>query len=153
MPPHSVAFRTATSSDVADIHALVRAAYSKWVGVIGREPRPMSVNYAEAINAFRFDVLMVEGRMAGIMQTTRRDDHVWIENIAVHPTQQGRGHGKSFLMLAEHLARHEKVERVRLLTNAAFTTNVALYQNFGYALERSEEFMGGSTLYMCKHLN
>lgn len=152
MPPHSVAFRTATPSDVADIHALVRAAYAKWINVIGREPRPMLVDYREALSAFRFDVLMVEGKMAGLMQTANRDDHVWIENIAVHPTQQGRGHGRSFLMLAEHLARHERREKVRLLTNAAFEANVAFYSKFGYTPERQEDFMGGTTVYMCKQL-
>lgn len=153
MPPQSVAFRTATASDAADIHALVRAAYSQWVPVIGREPRPMQADYDEAIRNFRFDLLTVEGDLAGVLQTASHKDHFWIENIAVHPQHQGRGHGKAFLVLAEQLARHGQQKMVRLLTNAAFATNIMLYENFGYAVERSEDFMGGKRLYMAKSVH
>lgn len=150
MPPQSVAFRTAKPADVPDIQALVRAAYARWVPVIGREPLPMQADYAQAIRNFRFDILTVDGAMAGVLQTTSHERHFWIENIAVHPAHQGRGHGKAFLVLAEQLARHGRQNMIRLLTNAAFATNVALYEQFGFAVERSEDFMGGRTLYMGK---
>lgn len=152
MPPHFVAFRTATAADVPAIRALVRAAYSKWIPIIGREPRPMLADYAEAIQDFRFDLLTVDGQIAGLLQTCLCADHLWIENLAVHPHHQRRGHGQALLVLAEQLARHAGLGALRLLTNAAFASNVALYQKLGYEIEQSEAFMGGTTLYMRRQL-
>jgi hypothetical protein len=41
-------FRRATLADVGAIVEITRAAYAKWVAVIGREPRPMTANYHQA---------------------------------------------------------------------------------------------------------
>lgn len=153
MPPQFVAFRTATAADVPAIRALARAAYAKWTPIIGREPRPMLADYSEAIHDFRFDLLTVDGQLAGLLQTCLCADHLWIENLAVHPHHQRRGHGQSLMILAEQLARHAEMDALRLLTNAAFTSNVALYQKLGYEVEQSEAFMGGTTLYMTKRLS
>lgn len=152
MPPHFVAFRTATAADVPSIRALVRAAYAKWIPLIGREPRPMLADYAEAVHDFRFDLLEVDGQLAGLLQTCPCADHLWIENLAVHPHHQRRGHGQALLVLAEQLARHAGLGALRLLTNAAFASNVALYQKLGYEIEESQAFMGGTTLYMTRRL-
>ena len=40
----------------------------------------------------------------------------------------------------------------RLLTNAAFETNVALYTSAGYEIHKREPFMGGTTVHMSKKL-
>jgi len=152
MPPHYIAFKTAGPDDAAAIRSLVRQAYAKWVPTIGREPRPMLVDYAEAIHDFRFDLLTVDGQLAGVLQTCPCADHLWIENVAVHPAHQHRGHGQSLLVLAEQLARHAGLDALRLLTNAAFASNVALYEKLGYVVEQSEAFMGGTTLYMTRRL-
>jgi len=152
MPPQFVAFRTATTEDVPAIRSLVRAAYAKWIPVIGREPRPVLVDYNEAIHDFRFDLLTVDGQLAGLLQTCPCADHLWVENLAVHPHHQRRGHGQSLLILAEQLARHAGLDTIRLLTNAAFASNVALYEKLGYAVEQTEAFMVGTTAYMNKRL-
>jgi len=44
-------------ADVEIIRNLTRAAYAKWVPLIGREPRPMTADYDAAIRAHRFDLL------------------------------------------------------------------------------------------------
>ncbi|PXA96236.1 GNAT family N-acetyltransferase [Nostoc sp. 3335mG] len=152
MPPQFVAFRTATADDVPAIRSLVRQAYARWVPAIGREPRPMLVDYAEAIRDFRFDLLTIDGRLAGLLQTCPCADHLWIENLAVHPHHQRRGHGQSLLVLAEQLARHAGLDRLRLLTNAAFAGNIALFEKAGYTVEQREPFLGGTTLYMTRSL-
>ena len=45
--PHEPAlqFRAATMDDVALVRDIVRAAYSKWIPVIGREPSPICLLY------------------------------------------------------------------------------------------------------------
>lgn len=152
MPPNFVAFKTAMAEDVPAIRSLVRAAYSKWTPIIGREPRPMLVDYSEAIHDFRFDLLTVDGKLAGVLQTCLCADHVWIENLAVHPHHQRRGHGQALLILAEQLARHAGFDTLRLLTNSLFQSNVTLFEKLGYEIEQSENFMGGTTLYLARRL-
>lgn len=146
-------WRQAGADDASAIAALVRAAYARWVPVIGREPMPMRVDYAEALTRHRIDLVEAEGALVGLIETLQHPDHLWIENIAVSPQSQGRGHGRALLAHAETLARAAGCAELRLLTNAAFASNVALYQKSGYAIDRSEPFhLGGTTLYLSKTL-
>lgn len=146
-------WRQAEAADAGAIAALVRAAYARWVPVIGREPMPMRVDYAEALTRHRIDLIEASGVLVGLIETLQHPDHLWIENIAVDPGAQGRGHGRALLAHAETLARAAGCAELRLLTNAAFASNVALYQKCGYSIERSEPFhLGGTTLYLSKTL-
>ena len=43
------AVRRAGPADAAAVRELTRAAYAKWVPVIGREPRPMTADYDMAV--------------------------------------------------------------------------------------------------------
>ena len=146
-------WRQAGAEDASAITALVRSAYAKWVPLIGREPMPMRVDYAEALMRHRIDLLEADGVLVGLIETLQHPDHLWIENIAVHPDHQGRGHGHVLLAHAEQLARDANCTELRLLTNAAFASNVALYERSGYRIDRSEPFhLGGTTLYLSKTL-
>jgi hypothetical protein len=40
--------RRATPADAAAVRDLTRAAYAKWIPLIGREPKPMTANYERA---------------------------------------------------------------------------------------------------------
>lgn len=152
MTQPDLTFRTATPADSATITALVRAAYARWVPVIGREPRPMQADYAAALLVHRIDLLHAGEHCVGLIEMRLHDDHVWIENIAVDPQWQGRGHGRQLLAHAETLARANGMANLRLLTNAAFASNVALYERGGFVVTHREPFMGGTTVYMSKRL-
>ncbi len=148
--PSAPHFVRATVSDVDRVRAIVRAAYQRWVPVIGREPLPMTVDYDRVVVDHHIDLLVVSGDVVGLIEMMPRDDHLWIENVAVSPDRQGNGYGRSLLDHAEALARAAGKPEVRLLTNAAFADNVALYRRFGYAVSRIEPFRGGKTVYMAK---
>jgi ribosomal protein S18 acetylase RimI-like enzyme len=134
------------------IRTLVRAAYARWIPLIGREPRPMQADYEVAVRDHRFDLLVADGHLLGLIETQLHDDHLWIENLAVAPEAQGRGHGRRLLAHTERLAASLGRSELRLLTNAAFVSNVRLYHGVGYVTSRSEPFMGGTTLYLSKRL-
>ncbi len=144
--------RPAEPHEAAAIAGIVRAAYARWVPAIGREPLPMRVDYAKALHEHRFDVV-VDGRtIVGVIETMQREDHIWIENVAVAPEAQGRGIGRRLLDHAERIAMAAGCFEARLLTNAAFEANVALYRRLGYVVDREEEFLNGITVYMSKKL-
>lgn len=148
----SIGFRRAEAADAAAIRDIVRAAYAKWVPVIGREPMPMRADYDKAVAEHPFDLAIEDGRIVGMIETMLADDHLWIENVCVAPEAQGRGIGRLLLERAEHKAIEAGRRELRLLTNGAFETNVSLYRRQGYAVDREEPFMNGMTVYMSKRL-
>ncbi|TPK39089.1 GNAT family N-acetyltransferase [Mesorhizobium sp. B2-5-4] len=146
----SIRFRPAEPADAATIRDIVRAAYARWVPVIGREPLPMRADYDKAIAERQFELAVAEDRIVGMVETMLADDHLWIENVCVAPEAQGRGIGRLLLEHAETKAREAGRPELRLLTNGAFEANVSLYRKLGYTIDREEPFMNGTTVYMSK---
>ena len=144
--------RRALPADAEAIRDLTRAAYQKWVPLIGREPLPMRSDPNEALRLHRIDLMEADGALLGLIETHLAEDHLWIENLCIRPGLQRQGLGARLLAHAEALARQEGRARVRLLTNPAFSGNVAFYENHGYAVERTEPFLGGFTTWLGKAL-
>jgi GNAT superfamily N-acetyltransferase len=144
--------RLAGPEDAAAVRDLTRAAYAKWIPVIGREPQPMQADYAHAVRAHRIDLLYSEGALQALIETIPQPDHLFVENVAVTPEAQGRGYGRLLLAHAEQVARSLGLTEMKLLTNKSFATNVQLYLRCGYAIDREEPFKEGFTVYMSKRL-
>ena len=144
--------RQAVLKDAASIRDLTRAAYAKWVALIGREPLPMQADYERAVVEHTIDLLIVDGALAGLVETILRSDHLWIENVAVAPEWQGRGYGRLLLDQAERRAIQSGRAEIRLLTNQAFTANLELYAKRGYSVDRTEPFRGGTTVHLSKRI-
>lgn len=147
------ALKIATADDAEAIGALTREAYAKWVGLIGREPLPMTVDYAQALTHHRFDLLSVGGELAALIETLVEDEALLIVNVAVRPSCQGRGYGVRLLHFAEDLAREAGLNRTRLYTNQRFTENLRLYASLGYQVDREEALNGGVAVHMSKVLS
>ena len=138
-------FRVATNSDAEAVTTLTRSAYAKWVPVIGREPLPMRADHFAAICEHRVDLLW-------LIETIQRDDDLLIENVAVAPLFQRRGHGRRLVEHAEQLAVQAGMALVRLYTNARFEENLRFYSSLGYEVEREEALNGGVAIHMLKRV-
>jgi GNAT superfamily N-acetyltransferase len=149
-PAHTVEIRPAVLEDAARIRDLTRAAYAKWIASIGREPLPMQADCQRAVTEHTIDLLIGGGAVVGLIETVLRPDHLWIENIAVAPEQQGKGFGRVLLDHAESRALRSGRTAIRLLTNQAFAANLALHARRGYSIDRIEPFRGGATVHMSK---
>jgi GNAT superfamily N-acetyltransferase len=137
-------------ADAAAIRQLTRAAYAKWVPLIGREPKPMAADYDEATRQHRFDLLYADGNLVALIETIQQPDHLLIENVAVLPAFQGHGLGRKLLAHAEDLAATLGYGEIRLYTNQRFAENVELYRRVGYRIDREEVGERGVTVYMSK---
>ena len=114
----------------------------------------MVADYQAAVQKHDVDMLFFDDVLVGLIETIQHLDHLWIENIAVLPEQQGKGLGKHLLAYADRKALMASCDEVRLLTNEAFTANVELYERSGYRIDRKEPFhLGGITVYMSKNLS
>ena len=144
--------RQATAADAGAIRDLTRQAYAKWVPLIGREPKPMTADYDQAVARHRFDLLYVDGTLAALIETIREADHLLVENVAVSPDFQGRGLGRKLMAHAEVLAREQGFGMIRLYTNQRFAENIALYRRLGYQVDREEALPVGVVTHMSKKL-
>ncbi|MBX9873527.1 MAG: GNAT family N-acetyltransferase [Beijerinckiaceae bacterium] len=144
--------RQAAASDAAAVRALVRAAYAKWVPLIGREPRPMAADYETAVVRHRVDLAYLDGTLAALIETIPQPDHLLVENVAVAPAHQGQGLGRFLMAHAERLAAAQGFGEIRLYTNQRFAENVRLYCALGYRIDREEESALGVTVYMSKRI-
>ncbi|MGP0058011.1 MAG: GNAT family N-acetyltransferase [Beijerinckiaceae bacterium] len=142
--------RRAASADAPAIRELTRAAYAKWVPVIGREPKPMAADYTEAVREHFIDLLYVGEKLAALIETVPKSDHLLIENVAVSPAFQGCGYGRALMAHAERLATSLGYLGTRLYTNKLFAANVQFYHTLGYRVDREEAFKGGLLVHMSK---
>ena len=147
-----VELRQAMATDAPAIGELTRAAYAKWVPLIGREPKPMTADYEAAVAKHRFDLLYVDGTLAALIETIREADHLLVENVAVSPAFQGRGLGRRLMDHAETLALASGYAEIRLYTNRRFVENIELYRRLGYAVDREEDVRVGVVVHMSKRL-
>ena len=152
MGEHDWTIRRAGLDDVAAVRDLTRAAYAKWVPVIGREPKPMAADYERAVRAHLIELMYVGGELVALIEMIPEADHLLIENIAVAPAAQGRGYGPALVAHAEILAGELGFSEVRLYTNPRFAGNVALYARLGYRVDREEVFLAGTVVHMSKRI-
>src|SRR5437870_3115049 len=106
--------RIGGEADTAAIAALARAAYAKWVAVVGREPLPMQADYAAAVRAHRFDLLTEGDELTALIETTPQDELLLVVNVAVRPDRQGAGYGRRLLAHAWDLAAEQGLAGTRL---------------------------------------
>lgn len=136
------------------MRALVRAAYAKWVPLIGREPKPMTADYDKAVRDHLVFVVEAPGQLDAAIELIPAPDHLLVENVAVAPTAQGRGLGTQLMEVAERVARDLGLNELRLYTNAKFGVNIALYEKLGYVItERAAIPGGGEVVWMRKRLD
>ncbi len=135
------------------IRDITRAAYARWVPVIGREPLPMAVDYDSAVREHRFDLLRRGGDTLALIETMLREDHLWIENIAVRPDAQGQGLGR---IAAEPRRRDGTRQRACASYACSPTPHSAAMSRCTSAaaivVTEREAFRGGMTVHMRKSL-
>ncbi|MDJ0922502.1 MAG: GNAT family N-acetyltransferase [Henriciella sp.] len=149
--PH-ISIRPATPQDVDVIAAITKAAYTKWISRIGREPLPMTVDYKAAFLKHRFDLAISEGEIVGLIETVPADTHLFIENLAISPDHQRKGIGKILLHHAEHLATAAGQSKLRLITNEWFDGNVTFYERHGFVVTGRETINNGVKVDMAKRV-
>jgi len=144
--------RAARLADADAISGCVRLAYGKYVSRIGREPKPMSADYAQAIAAHQVWVVDGEAGLAAVLELIPQDDHLLIENIAVDPERQGGGLGRRLMAFAEAEARRQGFRELRLYTNERFVENIAFYAWLGYCVTQREPYKESTIVFMSKAL-
>jgi ribosomal protein S18 acetylase RimI-like enzyme len=148
--PEPLSPRRATAADLPAIKALIDAAYARYLTRMDKPPGPMLRDYGPSVEA---GTTWVTGSpITAVLTLYPRDDHLLIENIAVHPGAQGRGFGRVLMSFAEQEAARRGLTRMTLFTHEVMTENQAIYARLGYTeVERRAED-GYRRIYMEKRL-
>jgi ribosomal protein S18 acetylase RimI-like enzyme len=148
--PRPLSLRRATATDLPAIKALIDAAYSRYLTRMDKPPGPMLRDYGPSVEAGT--TWVTDSPITAVLTLCPGDDHLLIENIAVHPGAQGRGIGRALMSFAEQEAARRGLTRMALVTHEVMTENQAIYARLGYAeVERRAED-GYRRIYMEKRL-
>ena len=145
--------RRARPKDLAVVQAIVNAAYSIYVGRIGKPPGPMLDDYAGLIAAGAVSVLEdPDSAVAALVVLLAKPDHLLLDNIAVRPDHQRQGLGRRLIAFAESEARRLGYAELRLYTHEKMTENIALYTRLGFRETGRGQEAGYDRVFMTKPL-
>lgn len=136
--PAPCRIRPAVAADLPALQTLAEAAYERYVAAIGRRPAPMDADFAAHIARGEAWAAALDPTdattLAGyvVLLRDKSADALFLENIAVAPSLQGRGIGRALLDWSETTARDLGRSAIELYTNAQMTENLALYPHLGY---------------------
>jgi ribosomal protein S18 acetylase RimI-like enzyme len=143
--------RPARPDELELIRTIVHDAYVGYIDRIGGRPGPMDSDYAALLDEGAIHV--VDGTPPpGLIVLSERDDHLLVENVAVAPEAQGRGHGGALLRFAEEEARRRSFRELRLYTHERMTENLALYAHLGYEEIGRQSEHGFPRVYLSKRV-
>ena len=143
--------RPARPEDAEAVRHLVQDAYGHYVSRLGKPPGPMLDDYARRIADGHVWVLDEGGQLAGLLVLEDLPDGaLLLDNVAVSPSAQGKGHGRALIAFAEAEARRRGHSEVRLYTHVLMTENQALYARLGFHETARVSERGYDRVYMGK---
>jgi ribosomal protein S18 acetylase RimI-like enzyme len=143
--------RRATAADADKLTMLARAAYARHVAVIGREPMPMTADWAQLVSEQEIWIVDgLAGEAVASLALELQADHVMVWSVAVAPAHQQRGLGRCLMAFAETRARELQRPELRLFTNARMEGNIALYRRLGYRETQREQLPDRVLVHMSK---
>lgn len=149
---NEAAIRPASLADRAAVEDLVRHAYQRYVGRLGKPPGPMLDDYGSRIEAGQVWVLERARDILGVLVLDRSDEGFLLDNVAVAPEAQGQGLGRELIAFAEAEARRLGATSLRLYTHVLMVENIALYRRLGFVETGRRDENGYRRLYMAKSL-
>jgi ribosomal protein S18 acetylase RimI-like enzyme len=144
--------RIARHHDAPVVRDVVDAAYTHYIARIGKPPGPMLDDYGRRIADGQTWVIEDAGRIVGVVVLEETQAGFVLDNVAVLPGCQGRGHGRALVEFAEAEARRRGYGAIHLYTHALMTENIALYGRLGFIETRRISEKGYDRVYMTKQL-
>jgi ribosomal protein S18 acetylase RimI-like enzyme len=130
--------RVAPAADGALLHALDQAAFAS---VPGSEPLPLAAFVEEHLQPEDLDPSLsllaeLDGEGVGFVLTRRRpaESAAYVDILAVHPREQGRGIGRTLLAEAFAAARTAGLAEAQLGVSSDNPTALRLYEGLGMSV-------------------
>ncbi|MEM7132435.1 MAG: GNAT family N-acetyltransferase [Chloroflexota bacterium] len=144
--------RTAEVTDVEAMKQCVELAYKPYISRIGKPPGPMLDDYVTVVKRHLAFVAEWREEIIGILVLIQQENSLLLDNVAVHPSAQGKGVGRLLMAFAEAEACRRKYSVLDLYTHEHMTENITLYERLGYVERERRTEMGYQRVYMRKTL-
>lgn len=144
--------RRAAADDLDRVVALQHAAYARNRVLLGVEPIPLQADYEAILRDMEVWLAEDGACLRGVLILEPRADDLLLWSVAVKPSGQGTGLGRSLLAATEERARQLGRTMVRLYTGTLLADRIAWYARHGYAVERVKQLRDRSVTHMVKHL-
>jgi ribosomal protein S18 acetylase RimI-like enzyme len=148
----TASLRRARPEDAAQIAACVAAAYQHYIARMGRPPGPMLDDYSQVLRQHQVFVAEQQAKVIGVIVLICKGRGILLDNVAVHPAQQGKGLGGRLIALAEAESRRQGFTQLDLYTHECMTENIAMYKKLGYFETERRTEHGYQRVYMRKRL-
>lgn len=103
--------RVCHPGEAAAIARIVTEAYTHYIARMGKPPGPMLDDYARRIADGQAWVLESDGTLTGVLVLEDTEGALLLDNIAVSPAAQGKGHGRKLIAFAEQEAHGAAITR------------------------------------------
>ncbi len=134
----AVTLRPATAADRPYLRSLHHRCYRRWVEETwGWDAADQDRRFAEAWTTDGRSVVELRGEPVGVLTTSRRGDHLYVDDIEVHPDHQGRGIGSWLLRRLLRDADEVGIPtRLQVLRNNPARR---LYERLGFTIDGSTD--------------
>ncbi len=119
-------------ADESGVRACVDAAYDPYVERMGKPPAPMLDDYTNLINSEVVYIATLDDQLVGLIVLWPKEDHLYVDNVAVLPEAQGAGVGAALLGFADLQAQRAGLNEIRLYTNEKMAENIHYYPQMGF---------------------
>ena len=145
--------RQANLADEDGVCACAEDAYEPYVAAIGGKPAPMTADFRHQISEGLVHVAVNEHEeVDDFIVFFPRDNHMFLENVAVKGSAVSKGIGRRLMMLCEGEASRLGLGSIQLYTNEKMTENLSIYPHLGYRETGRREEDGFSRVYFEKKL-
>ena len=148
--PGPLGLRHATAADLPAIKALIDDAYAKYLTRMEKPPAPMLRDYGPSVEAAT--TWVTGSPITAVLTLYPREDHLYVENVVVHPDAQGHGLGSALMNFAEQEATRRGLPRMALVTHEVMTENQAIYAHLGFTETGRRAEDGYRRIFMEKRL-
>lgn len=144
--------RVAESPDLNFVKNCAASAYAKYVERMGKKPAPMVADFKSHIQRGEIDIVLSNDHPAGYCISFDKVDALFIENIALLPSQQGNGLAVLIFDALEERARQLGLKKLALYTNEKMYENLDLYPKLGFVETGRREEDGFHRVFFEKQL-
>lgn len=145
--------RAAKSDDLTFVRQCAVAAYAPYIDRIGRKPAPMVADFAGSLTKGHLEILEYREVPVGFLVSYPQPNHLFIENVAIHPDHQGQGLAGLLFQHLERRALTLSLAALELYTNEKMRENIGLYTHLGFAETQRVIEHGFRRVYFRKQLD
>ena len=147
-----VQLKPAQEDDLPFVKRCAKLAYEMYVQRIGKPPAPMVADFPVALSQGELELIYADGKSAGFLVSQMREDHLFVENVAVHPDFQNQGIAKTLFVILDQRAAQNRLAAIELYTNEKMTENLAFYPKLGFVETERRSEAGFDRVYFRKTL-